>query len=76
MQLPLILALSISVAFKTFGVSFLAGLGVFFSAIVVNAIVGLWYNRVEKVVMSSKDARMAVTTESINNIKMLKLYSW
>ena len=76
MQLPLILTLSITVAFKTFGVSFLAGLGVFFSAIVVNAIVGLWYNKVEKVVMSCKDARMAVTTESINNIKMLKLYSW
>ena len=63
-------------AFKVFGLSFFAGLGVFFLAIIVNAIVGLWYNKVEKVVMASKDARMAVTTESINNAKMLKLYSW
>ena len=26
--------------------------------------------------MKSKDARMKVTTEAINNIKMIKLYSW
>ena len=26
--------------------------------------------------MKKKDGRMAVTTESMNNAKMLKLYSW
>jgi len=26
--------------------------------------------------MKSKDARMKVTTESLNNIKMIKLYAW
>ena len=76
MQLPLILTASITLAFITFGISFLAGLGVFLCAVIVNLIVGLWYNKVEKVVMACKDARMAVTTESINNAKMLKLYSW
>ena len=30
----------------------------------------------QKVVMRSKDARMKVTTEAINNIKMIKMYSW
>ena len=32
--------------------------------------------KVQMDVMKSKDARMKVSTEAINNIKMIKLYSW
>ena len=55
---------------------FCAGLGVFVVAIVFNLSIGLYYNMQEKILMRRKDRRMKVTTESINNIKMLKLYSW
>jgi hypothetical protein len=30
----------------------------------------------QKVYMKKTDARVSATTESLNNIKMLKLYSW
>jgi ABC-type bacteriocin/lantibiotic exporter with double-glycine peptidase domain len=57
-------------------VAFLAGLGVFIVAFAVNYFNGLFMRNVQKQVMKSKDARMKVSTEAINNIKMIKLYSW
>ena len=59
-----------------FSYSFFAGLGVFVVAMLFNFGIGMYYNYQEKIVMRRKDRRMKVTTESINNIKMLKLYSW
>ena len=63
-------------AFHTFGLSFLAGLGVMLVGMLVGLILVTWYEKVQRNVMKRKDARMSVTTESINNAKMLKLYSW
>ena len=75
-QIPLVFGLAFGLAFYEFGVSFFAGVGVIILAIVINLLIGIWYNKTQKVVMARKDARMGVTTESINNAKMLKLYSW
>ncbi len=58
------------------GASFLAGLGVFFIAFVINSIISNWQARMQKVYMKKTDVRVSATTESFNNIKMLKLYSW
>lgn len=74
--MPFVLGLSFAFSFYYFGWLFCAGLGVFVVAIVFNFSVGLYYNKNEKIIMRRKDRRMKVTTESINNIKMLKLYSW
>ena len=62
--------------FYVFGLSFTAGLGVFLLAFVSNFLVGRFMRAVQKKVMKSKDARMKVTTEAINNVKMIKLNSW
>lgn len=32
--------------------------------------------KLQKIIMKKKDERMKATTEALNNIKMLKLYSW
>ena len=56
--------------------SFFAGVGVFILAFIANFFVGRFLRTVQKRSMKSKDARMKVTTEAINNIKMIKLYSW
>ena len=70
------LGLSFGFAFYYFGYTFFAGLGVFVLALIVFLGIGMYYNIQEKILMRRKDRRMKVTTESINNIKMLKLYSW
>jgi hypothetical protein len=56
--------------------SFLAGFGVFLLAFVVNTIIGVYLNKNQKIIMERKDDRMTETNEALNNIKMLKLYSW
>ena len=48
----------------------------FFLAFLVNTIIGFFLNKNQKVILERKDARMTETNESLNNIKMLKLYSW
>jgi ABC-type bacteriocin/lantibiotic exporter with double-glycine peptidase domain len=58
------------------GASFLAGLGVFVVAFIINSFLSKRQARLQKVLMQKTDARVSATTESLNNIKMLKLYSW
>ena len=58
------------------GASFLAGLGVFLIAFVINTFLSKLQARLQKVYMKKTDARISATTECFNNIKMLKLYSW
>jgi ABC-type bacteriocin/lantibiotic exporter with double-glycine peptidase domain len=56
--------------------SFFAGFGVFLVAFIVNMLIGIFLNKQQKIILERKDARMTETNESLNNIKMLKLYSW
>ena len=48
----------------------------FLLAFVVNTIIGVYLNKNQKIIMERKDERMTETNEALNNIKMLKLYSW
>lgn len=75
-QVPIVLGLSFGFCFYFFGFSFFAGLTVFVVSTLFNLAIGIYENYLEKKIMRRKDRRMKVTTESINNIKMLKLYSW
>ena len=34
------------------------------------------YNKIEEEYLKKKDSRMKVTTETFDNIKILKLYNW
>lgn len=74
--MPITLGLSFAFSFHYFSFSFFAGLSVFVVGSLFNLAIGIWQNKQEKILMRRKDRRMKVTTESINNIKMLKLYSW
>ena len=54
----------------------LSGVAVFTVAFITNTILGRWGAKLQKKSMRWKDARVKALTESLNNIKMLKLYSW
>jgi len=75
-QVPFIFGLAFTLFFYYYGLSFFAGLGVFLIMSGSVACFGSFFNYIDKKVMKQKDARMKTTTESVNNIKMLKLYSW
>jgi len=74
-KLPIAMGFSIFYCFIILGWSWLAGIAIFMIAFYFNLAIGRWSSRLQKNVMKATDARMNLTTEALNNIKMLKLYS-
>lgn len=62
--------------FQFFGYSFLLGFGILFIALTVNFFIQKKLQQRNKEMLKKKDVRMRVTTETFNNLKVLKLYSW
>lgn len=75
-QVPFIIVVCFGFLYYYLSWAFFAGLSVFLLAFIVNTLIGVYINKNQKVVMENKDERMSETNESLNNIKMLKLYSW
>ncbi len=76
MRLPMLIVVCIIVLFIYLGISFFAGLGIFAITFLTNIILGRLAARMQKAYMKKSDARVNTTSEALNNIKMLKLYSW
>lgn len=64
------------ILFYYLGLAFLAGIAVSIIAFYVNLRIGRVASAYFKAYMKKQDARVRGLTESINNIKMLKMYSW
>jgi ABC-type transport system involved in cytochrome bd biosynthesis fused ATPase/permease subunit len=73
---PIVFIVCFALLFFYIGTSFFAGLGVFFFAFLINTFISKMQARLQKNYMKKQDARVSATTEALNNIKMLKLYSW
>jgi ABC-type bacteriocin/lantibiotic exporter with double-glycine peptidase domain len=74
--LPLTFALCFGILFKYLGLTFFVGIGVFVLSIVFNLILSRILEKYQKQYMQTQDARVSMTTECMNNIKMIKMYSW
>ena len=75
-KFPLILVTSIGFLFYYLGLSFFAGIGVILFGFFTNLILGLINATLWRGLMKKKDARMNATTETLQSIKMIKLYGW
>ena len=62
--------------FKFFGISFIFGLITLIFFLGINFYFQRQFKKLQKTRMKLKDKRMKITTETFNNIKVLKLYSW
>ena len=62
--------------FKFFGVSFIFGILTLFLFMLINFLFSKKFKKLQKKQMALKDKRMKKITETFNNIKILKLYSW
>ena len=62
--------------FKFFGFSFIFGIVVLLLFMLINVIFMRKFKKLHKTQMMLKDKRMKIITETFNNIKILKLYSW
>jgi ATP-binding cassette subfamily C (CFTR/MRP) protein 1 len=75
-KIPFVFALCFTLFFIYVGYSFFAGLAVFILSFVVNGGFGLCLNKIQTEVMKRKDDRMKETSESLENMKALKLNSY
>ena len=62
--------------FKYFGLSFLAGFVMLILMFVINIYIYKGYMIIEEEMLEKKDDRMKITTETFDNIKLLKMYNW
>ena len=75
-KIPFVFALCFTLFFIYVGYSFFAGLAVFILSFFVNGGFGLCLNKIQTDVMKRKDDRMKETSESLENMKALKLNSY
>ena len=73
---PLMIIAYIYLLFDFFGLTFISGLIVLLSFMVMNYFIAKEFRRRQKRMMGKKDICMKVTTETLENIKILKLYNW
>lgn len=75
-SIPFLLVFSAIALFYYIGWSCIAVVFMLGVTICVNLWIGKRGERIQAVQMKHSDARVKATSESLNNIRMLKLYSW
>ncbi len=75
-QIPLYLIVPTIYLFIVIKLSFFAAIGVIIIGVLVNIAIGVKASRNWDSMLMAKDKRMNIMTQTINNIKLLKLYSW
>ena len=73
---PLMIIAYIYLLFDFFGFTFIFGLSVLMIFFGLNYCIGKIFRKRQKKMMGKKDICMKVTTETLDNIKILKLYNW
>ena len=75
-RLPFILVICFIALFVYLGLSFLGGVGIFIITFFTNLCLSRITAKLQKDFMKKQDARVKAVTESLGNIKTLKMYSW
>ena len=73
---PILIGAYIYLLFRFFGLTFFAGIGVLVISIFINYKTFQKYTEIKKKTLKMKDERMKATTETFDNIKVIKLYNW
>ena len=76
LRLPFVIAICFIVLFGYLGLSFLSGICIFVITFFTNLYLSRIQARLQKDFMRRQDRRVKAITESLSNIKMLKMYAW
>ena len=74
--IPFQILIYIYLLFRFFGISFLFGFLALLIFISINFYIQNLYRILQKELLKRKDARMKITSETINSLKIIKLYAW
>ena len=73
---PILIIAYIYLLFDFFGYAFFAGFGFMIICLFFNYLIYSKFRKLDEEMLHKKDERMKVTTETFENIKILKLYNW
>lgn len=73
---PILIIAYIYLLFDFFGYAFFAGFGFMIICLLLNYVTFSKFRKLDEEMLHKKDERMKVTTETFENIKILKLYNW
>ncbi|KAK9685100.1 hypothetical protein K7432_015628 [Basidiobolus ranarum] len=73
---PFQIGLSLYFLYQTLGPSIFAGVGIMILSIPLNSLLARKMHALQKAQMKNKDARIKLTDELLNGIKVIKLYAW
>ena len=76
LRLPFVILICFTVLFVYLGYSFFSGIAIFIVTFFTNLYLSRISARLQKEFMRRQDKRVKAITESLSNIKMLKMYSW
>lgn len=74
--IPIQIGAYIYLLFVVIGQSFLYGFAALIFFILINFYIQSLYRVLQKELLKRKDCRMKITSETINSLKILKLYAW
>ncbi|KMT05758.1 hypothetical protein BVRB_7g165990 [Beta vulgaris subsp. vulgaris] len=75
-MLPMQIILALAILYKNVGIASLATLVATIVSIVVTVPIAKWQEEYQDKLMAAKDERMRTTSESLKNMRILKLHAW
>jgi ABC-type multidrug transport system fused ATPase/permease subunit len=75
-EVPLPTAIAIVLLWDVLGWSSVAGIGIMLLLIPINILIAEQYTKTQKTILSATDARIHTTNEVLQNIRIIKFFSW
>jgi hypothetical protein len=75
-QMPFYFIVPAAYLFYYLRLSFFAAIGVMIIGMLVNFFVGVLQSKAWNMLLIEKDKRMNITTQTINSVKLIKIYAW
>lgn len=73
---PVEIALAVTLVYKVLGKASLAGIGIMVFVMPLNLVIAKSFQRAQKKIMASTDARIHSTNEILQNIRIIKYFAW
>ena len=75
-SVPIEIGLSIVLLYRLLGYSSIAGIGVMIFLLPINILIAKGFSKYQKRIMAATDARIHVTNEVLQNIRIIKFFAW
>lgn len=75
-SVPIEIALSVAFLYRILGLSSVAGIGFMIILLPINLMIANGFSAYQKKIMTATDARIQITNEVLQNIRIIKFFAW